>query len=209
MAISAITAPSPRVIRKATLADLEPLTDTLCRVFFDDPVILWFFRQDERKMEGLRLFFRFVLLEQTLPFGEVYTTDDHLATLLCTPPGKWKLSMARQMRGLPDIIRATSLKKMARSLYGMSMMEKYHPAESHYYIAFCAVDKSIQRQGVATALNREALRYADAQHCGVYLESTKPENEPLWTKLGFKGIANIDLGKNAPPYLGMWRPAQP
>ncbi|MEO9255709.1 MAG: hypothetical protein ABI305_09225, partial [Tepidiformaceae bacterium] len=62
-------------VRKATKADVRPLTSALARAFDDDPFINWMAAQDERRARRVRYAMDLSLRKLSMPYGEVYTTD--------------------------------------------------------------------------------------------------------------------------------------
>jgi GNAT superfamily N-acetyltransferase len=60
-------------------------------------------------------------------------------------------------------------------------MERHHPKEPHWYLAFVGCDPTCQGQGLGSALIKEGLRRCDADGLPAYLESSSPRNIPLRT----------------------------
>lgn len=196
--------PTP-LVRRATHEDIPHLVRTLVRSFDRDPILRWFLREDERRVQALKMYFEITLREFTLPHGEVLTTEDRAGTALWVPPDRWKLGLSEQLSASSTIVRCVGLGKMVRTLRGLRQMEKHHPPRPHYYLALLGVDPEHQGRGYATALLRPVLERCDREGVGAYLESTTPENTARYQHFGFKVVSHLQLGHGAPPYPGMWR----
>ena len=77
-------------VRTARAADVDSLAATLTSVFDDDPLTMWLFPNVEARRRKLPAFFR-SLLRASLPFGEVYTTDEERCVAIWNPPGTFPL----------------------------------------------------------------------------------------------------------------------
>ena len=54
---------------------------------------------------------------------------------------------------------------------------------------------------------RSRLERCDKQGMAAYLESSNPQNVPLYEHFGFQVTGVLDLPKGAPAVTTMWRPA--
>jgi hypothetical protein len=57
-------------------------------------------------------------------------------------------------------------------------------------------------------LMRSGLDRCDAEHAPAYLESSKPENVPYYTRFGFEVTGEIPLPDGGPTLIPMWRHAR-
>jgi ribosomal protein S18 acetylase RimI-like enzyme len=87
-------------------------------------------------------------------------------------------------------------------------MEKNHPHERHYYLAFIAVAPRLQGMGLGGAMMDACLKRIDAAHESAYLENSNPKNTRLYERSGFVTRKSISP-PGAPPLLAMWRGAKP
>jgi ribosomal protein S18 acetylase RimI-like enzyme len=83
-------------------------------------------------------------------------------------------------------------------------MERHHPHEDHYYLAFVAVAPRYQGTGLGSAILEATLKRADEGHMPAYLENSNPRNTRLYERAGFVTQKNISPD-GAPPLMGMWR----
>ena len=83
-------------------------------------------------------------------------------------------------------------------------MASFHPAEPHWYLPMIGVDPARQRRGYGAVLLRHALRECDRAQQAAYLESSNPENIPLYERHGFAAHGRIQAG-NSPTLYPMLR----
>ena len=86
----------------------------------------------------------------------------------------------------------------------LQQMARHHPEEPHWYLPLIGVDPSQQRKGYGGALLRPALARCDHDRSIAYLESSNPQNIPLYERHGFEVIGTIQSG-TSPPIFPMLR----
>jgi ribosomal protein S18 acetylase RimI-like enzyme len=198
-------APLP-TIRRATPGDAPRIVSVLARAFAQDPSIDWTIRADERRAEGVELFFDVVLRRMTLPFGDVWTTDGEVqGAALWTPPGKWKLGLLEQVTLAPQMLAAFGWRRLGRVLDSMSLVEQHHPKEPHYYLQSIGVEPAIQGRGLGKALLRPVLDRCDAEQVPAFLETAQERNLPLYRSRGFVEVSRAPLAGGGPLMYFMWR----
>ena len=195
-------------VRKATYADVEALGTVLARAFEDDPVLQWLIPPGApRRMERLARMFAITVRERYLRHDEVWTTPDLAGAALWSPPGAWKLTLGQILRTSPamaSILRT----RLPLGLQGLTLVDRHHPHEPHYYLGVLGADPARQRGGVGTALLEPVLRRCDEEGIGAYLESSKPDNVPYYRRFGFEVRQELTLPKGPPTWL-MWREPRP
>lgn len=192
-------------VRKATNADLRPLTSALARAFDDDPLVNWMAAQDERRARRVRYAMDLSLRKLSMPYGEVYTTDQTHGGALWAPPGRWKMGILQQLLLLPQMLKITSLRRMNTVMSGINALERRHPAVPHYYLFVLGVDTQFQGQSIGSQLMRPVLERCDRDHVPAYLESSKEKNVPLYERNGFKVTEEFTVPNGGPPMWLMWR----
>ena len=196
--------PKTVTVRKATLADAPRLSAVMARAFDDDPVANWFCAQDKRRARRILDFMDISLKKMTLPFGEVYTTDDMDGGAFWTPPGKWKLGILQQLLLTPQVAKCATWKRLPKVMSGLNGIEKEHPSAPHYYLLALGVEPELQGEGIGTQLMAPVLEKADRERMPAYLESSKEKNLPLYERNGFK-VTKEHTIKDGPKIWLMWR----
>ena len=195
-------------VRKATNADVESLSVALARAFHDDPVMTWLCppgRGDQQ--DRMRRLFRIELSRWYIRHGETYTTGDIAGGAVWAPPGKWKLGPWDMARATPATMPVIG-SRLITALRGLSLLDKKHPTEPHYYLSTLGTDPARQGTGVGGALLVPVLERCDRDGIPAYLESSKERNVPYYRRFGFDVTERFVLPKG-PPVWGMWRDPRP
>jgi len=195
--------------RPAGPADVGGLARALGRAFYDDPPFIWMMpdeRSRERRARGL---FKTILRSHALKYGGVDVAVDGTAIVggaIWLPPGHWRPTDREQIRSLPGLIRALGARLGPASELA-AHMAGHHPREQHWYLYAIGVDPAHQGKGAASTLLRSRLARSDEAGLPAYLESSKPENVPLYEHFGFGVTEVLNPPRDAPPLTAMWRPA--
>jgi ribosomal protein S18 acetylase RimI-like enzyme len=190
-------------VRDVTITDTDQLSGVLGRAFADDPVWQWMFPQHPERMA---LLFAMLLRHAHLPHGGSEVAEDGgriLAGALWDPPGRWKISLAAQLRQAPGLLRVLG-RRTFTVLRGLGDIERSHPVQPHWYLAVLGTDPGAQGRGLGSALLRSRLSRCDARRLPVYLESSKESNVPYYERFGFRVTGEACL-PGGPSVWPMWR----
>lgn len=194
-------------VRPARAADARELARALSRAFYADPQCMWLLPDDTSREWRARGSFMTILRSRALKHGGVEVATDGetiVGGAIWLPPGHWLPTGREQVRSLPGYARALGRRfGAANDLVGY--MAKHHPREHHWYLEAIGVDPGHQGQGVASVLLRSRLARCDEAGMPAYLESSKPENVPLYEHFGFEVTEVLDPPRGAPPLTAMWR----
>jgi GNAT superfamily N-acetyltransferase len=192
-------------IRKLGADDVPTIARALARAFDDDPVMNWVFPNDAGRPARLEAAFALYLRRIWLLENECYGTERLFGAALWLPPGKWKISVARQLRLLPSMI-AVNGRDLPRLLRVLHKMETVHPEEPpSYYLAVLGVEPEQQGHGFGSALMQPVLERCDRERIPAYLESSKRRNVVLYERHGFRVIEEMKVADDGPPLWRMWR----
>lgn len=192
--------------RRAHANDAPQLARLLAAAFANDPVMDWVARRGRKRAAGLERFFYWLITVRAIPFGEVWLTETGGATAVWLPPDVPATAggFVEQMRLLPMFLRLCGFPRLLRGQAMADAMEKHHPHEPHYYLAFLAVAPRLQGLGLGSALLDATLARIDGKGAPAYLENSNPRNTRLYERAGFVRRSNIAPG-GAPPLISMWR----
>ena len=186
--------------------DAAETGQVLTRAFHHDPVFGWFFPAEGSRHWRLQRFFVTELRHESLRHGavEVACAGGRVAgAAVWLPPGT---PLGTAASALPGYLRAFGRRLIIVSQY-QSMAVAARPREQpHWYLAIIGVDPARQGYGVGAALLRSRLRRCDQEGLPAYLESSKPENVPLYQHFGFHVTGTLRLPAGAPVVSTMWRP---
>ena len=192
--------------RRARTQDAQTLARLFAAAFSHDPVFDWIARRGPKRAEGLERFFFWLLQVRAIPFGEVWMSADGNVAAAWLPPGTAASpgGFMEQMRLLPLFVRLCGFPRLMRGSAMADAMEKNHPHEHHFYLAFIAVAPRLQGLGLGGAMLEATVKRADAMGVPAYLENSNPRNTKLYERAGFVARKNISP-PGAPPLVGMWR----
>jgi GNAT superfamily N-acetyltransferase len=192
--------------RRATADDAAVLSRLFSAAFLADPVFNWIARPGPRRARALEQFFFWLLKVRAIPFGEVWMSDDAGVCSAWLPPGTDASpgSFLEQLKLMPLFVRLCGFPRLLRGSAMADAMEKHHPHENHFYLAFIAVAPRLQGFGLGGAMLEATVRRADDAGVPAYLENSNPRNTKLYERAGFKAGKNI-APAGAPPLIAMWR----
>ena len=171
------------------------------------------FPSDSRRPARLEAAFALYLRRIWLPEEECYGADRLFGAALWLPPGKWHLSLARQLRLLPSMISVNG-RDLPRLLGVLRKMEMSHPKEPpSFYLAVLGVEPELQGRGFGGALMQPALARCDRERIPAYLESSKRRNTfqantgacRFYERHGFRVVEEMKLAGDGPSLWRMWR----
>lgn len=192
--------------RRATDADASTLSRLFAAAFTSDPIFNWMARPGPRRPIVLEQFFFWLLKTRAIPFGEVWMSKDGNVCAAWLPPDTPASpgGFVEQMRLLPLFVRLCGIPRLMRGSAMADAMEKNHPHEKHFYLAFIAVAPRLQGLGLGGALLDATVKRADEMGVPAYLENSNPRNTKLYERRGFVARKSISP-PGAPPLVAMWR----
>ncbi|SIN70376.1 GNAT family N-acetyltransferase [Chitinophaga niabensis] len=124
--------------------------------------------------------------------GTAYVANGFTGAALWLPPGA--KSDEKSLKRLFDENTNDDIKEDMQVIF--EQMEKFHPAEPHWYLPMIGVDPAHQGAGIGSALMAEALKAVDRDRSIAYLESSNPRNISLYERHGFEVIGEIQSGSS-------------
>jgi GNAT superfamily N-acetyltransferase len=191
-------------ISTAMAKDAAEVTRILADGFHDDPVMCWVFQGDDaERATKLEACFGFLSTEAVVPLGATFLVDGGCACWT-PPPGTDPWPADRGAR-FNEVLRGPCDDDDIRRLGVLSTaMDAVHPSEPHWYLGAIAAVRERQGQGLGTALLGHSLALVDGEGAPAYLESSNPNNVPLYERHGFRVTGSIDL-PDGPSLIPMWR----
>jgi ribosomal protein S18 acetylase RimI-like enzyme len=191
-------------LRTATAEDVSRLTIVLAAAFHEDPIFGWLMPDEASRQARLRRFFELELQHVSLTRGRAWTSSALSGAALCLPPGAWRLPTRVMLSQGASFARAFGA-RLPKAAGLLSMIERRHIREPHYYFAYVGVSPEAQGQGLGTALMRPALDRCDEERLPAYLEASSERNAALYERLGFELKDELRFA-GSPPLRLMLRP---
>jgi ribosomal protein S18 acetylase RimI-like enzyme len=130
--------------------------------------------------------------------------DQVLGAAMIYPPGGYPLPVLDQWRLLISSVIKNGLYDVRAWIRWLDEVERFHPTEPHYYLAYIGVHPGFQGQGVGSAMLKHLMGMADAALVGCYLENANPRNLPFYQRSGFQVSKELEI-IGLKTWL-MWRP---
>jgi ribosomal protein S18 acetylase RimI-like enzyme len=195
-------------VRAAEAPEWSPIAAALADAFWDDPVQQYLLPTEPDRARRLTGLFGMLLRGHYIPLGSTFTTPDHTGGALWAPPGKAVLPPLTIARYGPAMLKALG-RYTVRSLRVLSIIEKHHPKEPHWYLGVLGTRTTNQGKGIGSALMKPVLDRCDADGIPAYLESSKHSNLAFYRRYGFEVTGEIALPDDGPPVWPMWREPRP
>lgn len=186
-------------IQTATVEDQNQVVDVIVLAFVRDPTARWFFPDPHQYVSSFREFVP-AFGGRAFEHESAHFSGEFSGGALWLPPG-----IEPDEAALMSIVERTVRPEQLQTAFGIfEGMAKYHPPEPLWYLPLIGVDPAHQNRGVGGALLRHALERIDREKHLAYLESSNPENIPLYERHGFEVMGTIQVD-DAPPLTPMIR----
>ncbi len=189
---------------------LSEAAGVLARSYQDHPNFIDFFPDEKVRAQALPHVCT-AGLRDAFGFGHVYAAmrgGEVVGVAAWLPPGAFPLSVRRQLRVLPDMVRilATAPRSTLRLPRFMTNVSRRHPEQPYWYLENVGVEPAMQGLGAGTRLLEPVLALADGAGQPCYLETQTERNVAWYHKLGFEiRDAEVSFTTGGPPNWTMLR----
>lgn len=195
------------VTRRAGVADIDAVTDTIATAFYNDPVWSWAFPDPQRRAAQLIVWWGF-WVDTAVRSGEVWMTESCEAATVWIPPGGAECTPEEEELVAP-MLHGLLGAHAEHVIETLDRFDANHPHDvPHHYLSLVGTHPDHRGKGLGVALIADYLARVDAEHLPAYLESSNPDNHARYERLGFEPTGEFELPGSAPPVLTMWRPAR-
>jgi GNAT superfamily N-acetyltransferase len=188
--------------RVATEHDVDGITATLTAAFEADPLWSWAFPR-----EGLADLWR-MLISSAMRYPWVWVADDCAAASVWIPPGGVEVTDEEEAALGPllnELIGSRAAE--VESLFGR--LDATHPDQPlHYYLSLLGTHPDHRGRGLGMALLADNLARIDSEEMPAYLESSNPQNDPRYERLGFVRVGEFQRPDGRLTCSTMWREAR-
>lgn len=186
-------------VRFATESDVDGITATLVAAFHADPLWSWAFPQG-----GLDALWR-LLVASAMRYSLIRVADDCAAASVWIPPGGTELTTEEEA-SLGPLLEGQIGSRATQVLELFERMERAHPAgPPHYYLSLLGTHPDHRGKGLGMALLADNLAKIDSEEMPAYLESSNPQNDPRYERLGFVRVGDFERPGGQLTCSTMWR----
>ncbi len=193
-------------LRPIARADVRSLSKVLARAFYDDPVMMYMLPDDGARAKALPPMFGALTRHHFLSRGgsEVASRGGEIgAATLWDPPGQRQSSRWESLRMTPTLAWYFRSRAKQTRILG-EVMEEAHPEEPHWYLMVIGSDPAVRGTGLGQALMNSGLDRCDGERAPSYLEASKEDLIPYYSRFGFEQIGEIQI-PDGPKMWPMWR----
>ncbi|MCL1633364.1 GNAT family N-acetyltransferase [Luteimonas sp. SX5] len=188
-----------QIVKTATASDEEKIVAVVLLAFSTDPAARWTWPDPEQYLRHFPSFVK-ALGGKAYAHQSAYCVDGYAGAALWLAPG-----VDPGGDTVMDLMQRTAPEPVLKDVLAVvEQMSGYHPQEPHWYLPFIAVDPPQQGKGYGAALMEHALIPCDRDRTLAYLESSNPQNIPLYERHGFELLGEIQVGRS-PPIFPMLR----
>lgn len=186
-------------VRVATEHDVDGITATLTAAFEADPLWSWAFPR-----EGLADLWR-MLISSALRYPWVWVADDYAAASVWIPPGGTELTKEEEA-ALGPLLNELIGSHAAEVESLFARLDATHPDQPpHYYLSLLGTHPNHRGRGLGMALLADNLARIDSEEMPAYLESSNPQNDPRYERLGFVRVGEFQRPDGRLTCSTMWR----
>jgi len=176
----------------------------LSRAFFNDPLMLYYLPDPDRRTRVLPYLMR-VTMRYCLLYGQVFTTPNLDGIACWLPPGVNMSTLGLVRAGLGVLPPNLGWEALRRLQQVEPAIDRIHHAcvpGPHWYLMLLGVEPVRQGEGIGGSLIAPVLARAYAAGLPCYLETMTELDVAFYRKHGFKVIFETDI---PPGNLHVWK----
>jgi len=183
--------------------------DVLTKAFWNDPLNLHFFPDEDKRKRFLPMFFEF-RLKQGMRYGEVHVTSPDIVGVAIWRHSKtiestlWRLLWSGGLK-MYRAYGGDRINKMRKVDEFVSGRRRRLAVTPFIHLGSLAVDPAHQGKGYASKLIRPMLQRLDEMRIHSYLEAQNEANVSLYQHYGFETLEKCILPEAGIPHWDMMR----
>ena len=193
--------PAPSINEVVTADEISVAATILTHAFFEDPVFVWTFPDEDRRRD-LNPFHE-AFARPYVRHGETYVTEGATGAALWLPPGAELVSAEEEAEFVHEL-GETAGPDAGRLFALLELFDQNHPEGTYRVLQLLAVEPEYQSRGIGSALLAPGLARSDQEQVPTYLEATSERSIPFYERHGFQVIGEIAL-PDGPSLYPMWR----
>jgi ribosomal protein S18 acetylase RimI-like enzyme len=160
----------------------------LAAAFADDGILSHYLPGRRGRRLAIPAFFAAVIHEHLETTYAATAGRELVGVAAWAPPDPSTPALASRFRARTRLLEVKALfPSSSRQLFaGFRELERHHPPEPHWYLAFAGVHPARQGAGIGDALLQPAVAEADRAGVLCYLETPFPRTHAFYQRLGFE-----------------------
>jgi len=172
--------------------DILEGANLISEAFLDDPKIIFFLPNKDKRIEILHYLWIF-LLKDGLRNGKIFAPTSKLEGIaIWYPPNKVHIGVWRGLRsGILKVITKfgrITIRKMNQINKIIKQIHIKHISEPHWYLSLIAVKPEFQGRGYASQLLKPMIKRIKNQGFPIYRETNNLKNVSLYEHFNFKVV---------------------
>jgi hypothetical protein len=200
--------PAPLSPIRLNASQIEAGADLLARAFQNDPLMIYFVPNQEKRRRLLPVLFR-IVVRYCLRYGIIYTTPDLDGLVCCLPPGQTKTIGRLACASLSGIPVQLGLAGLWRFLHASTYTGSAHKQAApgiHWYIWVLGIDPDRQGHGFGGHLLQAVQKLVLAEGLPCYLDTQNARNVPFYQQHGFRQVNETQIsGSDVHVYAMLWK----
>lgn len=176
------------VVRRASAADRARTIALITDAFSHDPVVRWFFPDDETYPARAAAFFGY-LFDVRVAVDGAWVTDGGESTALWSPPGSGPLDTEQLW---DEAAAALAPDEISRCDQWDAAVAPHHPDTPHWYLGVLATASAFQGEGLGPSVAQPGIEAAAEAGLPAFLETGVDRNVKLYERMGFTITGEID-----------------
>ena len=180
-------------ISELTSEELQGATDLLGLAYQDNPLMFYFFGEDQQvRRRTNELLLRLRLASMQPPALAIRDAGELIGVCGFDPPGGSNMS-PDDMRQIFEALSAISVDGPKKAMDMLADWDTRRPAEPHWNLGPVGVDPARQGSGVGTALVQAFCDKMDRERAVAFLETDLESSANLYLKFGFETTAQTTV----------------
>ena len=178
---------------RAEYSDKDLIVSILVSTFDDNKSVNYIIRQDNKRVERIKLLMEYSYDVCNL-FGDIFLTEDKKGCALLILPDKKRTTIKSILLDAKFAFTCLGISNINKAMKREAKIKQVHPDGLLYYLWFIGVDSSNQNKGIGSQLLQDVISEGQKQNRIICLETSTLKNVPWYEKFGFSIYHEFDFG---------------
>ncbi|MFN8576875.1 MAG: GNAT family N-acetyltransferase [Candidatus Sericytochromatia bacterium] len=173
-------------IINAKYEDLDILSDILLKAFESEPMSNWTVKNDNKRLQRIKLMQETIIKFFGFPYGEVFTNEDKTSCAVWIKPENFFNISFTSLSLILAWVKTVGIERIPKILKTANILSKHQPKFKCYYLMSLGVIPEHQGKGIGSKLIKPILDKCDKERIPIYLETSNKDNLRFYEKHGFR-----------------------